>query len=643
MCGISGFIKFKKDLSSIDLEKFGINMSRTLFKRGPDSYGSWVDSRVGVSLSHRRLSIFDITNQGLQPRISNNKRFVIVYNGELYNFLELKDKLINNNIKFNTKCDTEVVIEAISFWGLREALNQFNGMFAFSLWDRDLKKMYLIRDRVGIKPLFVYFDGENLAFASEIKALRELPWLTFEIDRESVASFVRLNYIPTPNSIYKNISKIEPGSFIEISLNKKIVTKKYWSLSEYIKKIDKIDNSDQDLITEKTLTSSVRKQMQADVPIGVFLSGGIDSSLIACLAQKISEKRINTFTIGFDESKFDEALYAKDIANKIGTNHHEEYFSTKELKKLMNDIPKAYDEPFADSSQLPTLLLSKVTSEKVKVALSGDGGDELYGGYYRYFLAEKYKRLIFRQPRLFKSILTTLINFLPINFWNIIGSFLPNKFGGKGFGDKLFKLMQVLEEDVESSFQKRIISNYHNLKEILHIENEKNTIIFDKKLEKLFPSMTERMQLIDFITYLPDDILSKVDRASMFYSLEVRVPFLDNKVIEEAWKIPEFKKIKKGEGKIILKKILSNFLPNDLFNRPKMGFGIPLDKILTNNLRDDIEYFLNSYELKKQNLFKLDEYKKKWIEHLSGSRNWQFLFWNFLVFNIWFDHWEKKL
>jgi len=643
MCGISGFIRFKKDLNSSKLKNFGLQMSKTLYRRGPDSFGSWVDRDTGVSLSHRRLSIFDTSTQGSQPMLSSNKRFVLVYNGELYNFKELKKKLASYNIFLKTKCDTEVIIESISFWGLKKSLELFNGMFAFAVWDRKIKKLFLVRDRIGIKPLFFYFNKEHFAFASEIKAFRALPWLKFQLDKESITSFVRLNYVPSPFSIYQNIMKIEPGCYAELSLRRKIISKRYWSLNKYILNADRVENIDQEFLTEKTLTSSVSRQLQADVPVGIFLSGGIDSSLVACIAQKISKKPINTFTIGFHESKFDEARFARKISNRIGANHNEEYFSSNHLKDLIFDIPKAYDEPFSDSSQLPTLLLSQLTAKQVTVALSGDGGDELYGGYYRYFMAEKFKRLILNKPKLLTLILCTIIKSFPINFWNFIGNFLPHKFGGNSFGDKLNKLYQILKNNSAFYFQKRIVSNIDDLENLLYVTKEKETIIFDENLENLFPSISERMQLIDTLTYLPDDILTKVDRASMYHSLEVRVPFLDNEVINEAWKIPEYKKIHKGKGKIILRNILNNFMPKELYERPKMGFGIPLDIILSKSLKNEIEYFLNSTELEKTNIFRIDEYKHKWKEHLSGKRNWQFIFWNFLVFSVWYNYWEKKL
>ena len=641
MCGISGFFKFSKDLSEDDLKKFGLDMSKKLQRRGPDSFGVWVDKRVGLSLSHRRLSIIDLSPSGNQPMISSNDRYVLTYNGEVYNYLEIAKQLNDKNISFKTHSDTEVILEAITHWGLKKSLGIFNGMFAFSLWDKKLQTLFLVRDRLGIKPLYWYSNEHNFAFASELKAFKVLPWIAFDLDSESISSYVRLNYIPSPFSIFKKIFKIEPGTFLEINAKKKIVIKKYWSLETKLEQNLTIGTLNNEKIIEDDLDLSVKTQMRSDVPLGVFLSGGIDSSLIASLAQKNSKKKIQTFTIGFKDTEFNEANYAKKIANFLNTNHHEEFFEYSELGKLVDNLGEIYDEPFSDSSQLPTLLLSQITRKKVKVALSGDGADELFGGYYRYFLAEKYKKLIYKQPELFKYIISKIINTIPISLWNCIGIFMPNKYGGKQLGDKLYKLSILIKDSDEVSFHKRIISNINDPLNYVHSEKEKKIILFEKNLEKLFPNIIERMQLVDTLTYLPDDILTKVDRASMFNSLEVRVPFLDNRVVESSWRLKLEKKVKKDEGKIILKNILKKYLPHELFTRPKMGFGIPLNNIIKTELNSIIEHFIFSTESKNQNIFKIFEYQKKWEEHMSGKRNWQFLLWNFLVFQVWFEEWRK--
>ena len=639
MCGISGFIKFSKDLSSIDLENFGLNMSNTLKRRGPDAFGVWSSQHDGVCLSHRRLSILDLSKKANQPMISSDKRYVLVYNGEIYNFLDIKNEL-EKLIDFKTSSDTEVVLEAIKAWGIRLAIQKFNGMFAFALWDNKTKKLSIARDRVGIKPIFWYYDDNTFAFCSELKGFKSLPWINFKIDDEAVASYVRLNFVPAPSSIFKNIHKLSPGSFIEIN-RKKIYEQNFWSLKNFILKTKRNISYNYEKDVEEAIKNSVKNQMVSDVPIGVFLSGGIDSSLIAALAQAQSKKKINTFTIGFEESSFDERNFARKISSTIGTNHNEECFSYGNLETLIDNLGDVYDEPFSDSSQLPTLLLSQITRKKVTVALSGDGGDELYGGYYRYFLADKYKKLILSHPSFFRELMIKLIDFIPLNFWNFLGKFFPNKYGGRMFGDKLLKLKNILSDEKESSFHTRIVSNVGTLSDYLISKKEKKTILFDKTIDDLFPNIIERMQFVDMLTYLPDDILTKVDRASMYYSLEVRVPFLDNKVIEQAWSLPLEKKINDGKGKIILRNILKSYLPKKLFDRPKMGFGIPLDKILTNSLKPRVEYYLFSNYLKNQYIFNIEKYKQCWNEHKSGKRNWQFLIWNFLVFQIWYENWKK--
>ena len=639
MCGISGFINFNKNLGKQDLENFGLKMSQTLHRRGPDSFGVWTDERSGIVLSHRRLSIIDLSEKSNQPMMSSNDRYILVYNGEVYNYLEIKKKLEKIGVRFKTNSDTEIILESISKYGIEKSLYLFNGMFSFAVWDRYKKKAYLARDRLGIKPLYWYFQNKSFGFASELKALKALPWINFEIDKESLSSYVRLNYIPAPHSIFKKIFKVLPGHFIEIDAREKIKIKSFWSLKKIAtKKKEQESNFD---IIKKNLEKSVKNQMRSDVPLGVFLSGGIDSSLITCLAQKNLKTKINTFTIGFKDAGFDEASYAKNIANFLGTNHNEEYFDFSNFSTLVDKLGEVYDEPFADSSQLPTLLLSKITKKKVTVALSGDGGDEVFGGYYRYFLAEKYKKWIFDQPAVFKILFSKLVYLLPINFWNVIGQVLPSKFGGKQFGDKLYKLGNLLNNVDETTFHKRIVSNINEPSHFVRSSEEKKFILFDKELEKLFPSIISRMQFIDTLSYLPDDILTKVDRASMFFSLEVRVPFLDHNLVENAWNLPINQKIKNNEGKLVLKKILENYLPRKFFDRPKMGFGIPLSNLLSKTLESRMDYYLNSDVLKNQDLLNIDEYKVRWKEHKSGKRNWQFLLWNFFVFQIWYEHWNK--
>lgn len=641
MCGISGFINFSKNLNKQDLDKFGLKMSQTLYKRGPDSFGVWSDKKSGISLSHRRLSIIDLSIKSKQPMISSNDRYIIVYNGEVYNYLEIKKKLEDLNVRFKTTSDTEVILESISKYGLEKAIQQMNGMFAFAVWDKKVKKLFLVRDRIGIKPLYWFSDGNYFAFASEIKAFKVLPWINFKIDTESLSSYVRLNYIPAPYSIFKKIFKVQPGNYIEIDNTKNITVKPFWSLKKIVTTKNTLLSNF--TVIENDLRRSVSNQMRSDVPLGVFLSGGIDSALIACLAQNQLNKKINTFTIGFKDAAYDEAKYAKKISKFLGTSHNEEYFDYSNLNDLIEKIGEVYDEPFADSSQLPTLLLSQITKKKVKVALSGDGGDEVFGGYYRYFLAEKYKKWIFNQPEIFKVLLSKVINLMPLNFWNTLGLFLPSKFGGRQFGDKLSKLSILINNIDETIFHKRIVSNINQPTDFVNSDNEKYFILFDKELERLFPNIISRMQFIDTLTYLPDDILTKVDRASMYCSLEVRVPFLDHKLVENAWNLPIDQKIKKNEGKIILKKILNGYLPKKLFDRPKMGFGIPLSDFLSKTLKNRMDHYLNSNELKNQNLFNIKQYKILWDEHTSGKRNWQFLLWNFLVFQLWYEKWYKIL
>ncbi len=635
MCGISGFIKFKNNLSVDILKKYSLLMANTLEKRGPDQLGYWCDETSGIALSHRRLSIIDLSTKANQPMVSFNKRYIIVFNGEIYNFKIIRSYL-KEKIQFKTNSDTEVLLELISSVGPKKAIYLLNGIFAFAVWDKKKRKLFVCRDRVGVKPVYTYYDGVNFAFASELKALKKLPWINLELDKKSISSYVRLNYIPSPYSIFKNVSKLSPGSFLEIDLKKSLKKKKYWKILDILEKKNFASSND----TLHIIENAVKNQMVSDVPVGVFLSGGVDSSLIAALAQKNSKKSINSFTIGFKDDQFNEARFAKKVSRILGTNHNEVFFNFKNLADLIDLIPIVYDEPFADSSQLPTLLLSQITKKKVTVALSGDGGDEMFAGYYRYFLVEKYQKYIFKQPLLLKLLLRKIINFIPKKLWDNLGTLLPNNYGGKQFGDKLLKLSSLLTNKDETSFQQRIISNCNDLSDLLYEKEEKKVDYFDKKYETLFKDTTFRMQVLDFLIYLPDDILTKVDRASMNNSLEVRVPFLDNNVIEHAFSLEKKNKIKGSEGKIILKKVLKNFLPDSLINRPKMGFGIPLDNLIRENFSDKIGYYLNSKIVRDQNIYNLEYFNILWSEHKDKKRNWQFLLWNFLVFQMWFEHWE---
>lgn len=641
MCGISGFIKFGSRLSDDELKKYSLDMSKTLIKRGPNAEGLWICKKNNLAMSHRRLSIIDLNKRSTQPMFSRDKRFVMIFNGEIYNFQLLRDQLKKKNIYFSTGSDTEVLLEAISFWGLEIALKKISGMFSIALWDKKKKTLSLIRDRMGIKPLYYYFDGLNFAFASEIKALKKLPWLEFVIDKKSLTSYVGLNYVPAPNSIYKNVKKVNVGEIIKIDLKKNIKAKTYWNL-------EKLNFSNQDYFLdgnmsqqlESLLEEKILSHMVSDVPLGVFLSGGVDSSLVASIAQRKSSKKISSFTIGFNETSFDEAKDAKEIANLIGTNHNEIYFSFNDFKRLIDDINYAYDEPFSDSSQLPTILLSEITKKKVTVAMSGDGGDELFAGYHRYFLARKFQKYILSQNKLFKRIVYNVIKTLPVEYWNNFGKFLPNKYGGNQFGDKIYKIANFIYESDENSFYERLISNIESPQSLLLYNDERKSKIFEKKINELFPDFVERMQFLDTITYLPDDILTKVDRASMHHSLEVRVPFLDHKVVEFARKLPINEKIKNNEGKIILKKILKKYLPKRLVEKKKMGFGIPLGKFINENLSKEIDNYLNIKKVEEQNLFDLKKYKKYWHEHKNGKRNWQYLIWNFFVFQRWYEKWH---
>lgn len=641
MCGISGFLNFNQKLIKNDLISYANEMNISLRTRGPDFSDFWLEKNINLVLCHTRLSIIDLDKRANQPMLSRNGRFVIILNGEIYNFLSIKKDLIKSGLSFRTQGDTEVLLESISHFGIEKSLKLIEGMFSFVLWDKYEKKITIVRDRLGIKPLYYYFDKLTFAFASEIKAIRKLDWLDFSLDRKSILSYVRLNYIPAPNSIYKNIKKVLPGEMITVDLEKNIKKIQFWSFKKF-KPFHKEDiNIDYEDKLHDLLRKKVKSHLVADVPVGVFLSGGVDSSLIASITDEISKKKINTFTIGFENSTFDEAKYAREVSRQLGTNHNEVYFSNNAFLDLIEKISDVYDEPFADSSQLPTLLLSQITRKKVKVAISGDGADELFGGYYRYFISNQYNKLILNSPEFFKNLIYVIITKTPKLVWENIGQILSKKYGKRQFSDKLLKLANVIKDSDENLFYLRLISNLNNPEDCVLNKDERSFIIFDSIIQKEFPNFIERMQLIDTLQYLPDDILTKVDRASMYHSLEVRVPFLDHEIVEFSKKIPQKMKIKSGKGKIILKKILKNYLPNKIIEREKMGFGIPLNFLIEKKLSNQIESFLYEKEIQNQEIFDINFYRKRWEEHKTKKRDWKFLFWNFFVFQKWFSRWNS--
>lgn len=648
MCGISGFLNIAKNKSKEELTNIIVPMTDMLYHRGPDSSGIWIEETWGLALGHRRLSVIDLSREGHQPMESN--RYVITYNGEVYNFNSIRKELENRGYRFKGHSDTEVILSSIEEWGILHAIEKFIGMFAFALWDKKEKKLYLVRDRIGEKPLYYGWIGNTFVFGSELKAIRRHPEFNSEVDKNVLNSFLRFNYIPTPYSIYKGIYKLNPGSILEISAhNKKEEAYYYWNPVEQINKAKNqiFRGSEQDALCdlELLLKDTIKNQMISDVPLGAFLSGGIDSSTIVSIMQANSPLPIKTFTIGFHENAYDEAKYAKEVANYLGTDHTELYVTPEEAIAVIPNLPLLYDEPFADSSQIPTFLVASLTKKKVTVSLSGDGGDELFGGYNRYFWTEKLWNKIRWMPKGLRHVTSQTIKFIPPSTWDnlfsVIEPVLSNKLKQRLPGDKLHKLAEILNTKTPEDVYKRLVSTWKEPTEVVK-EGSENHDHFYKSKEAKLNSFIEKMMFTDLITYLPDDILVKVDRACMGVSLESRVPFLDHRVIEFAWQLPLEMKIKNGQGKWLLRQLLYKNVPKELIERPKMGFGVPIESWLRGPLKDWAESLLDEKKIIDEGYFNPEPIKRKWNEHLSGKRNWQYYLWSILMFQCWLESTKKS-
>lgn len=633
MCGISGGININNIYD--DSRK----MVASLNHRGPDDNGVWLDNDNGIALGHARLSILDLSKSGHQPMHSSSNRWVIAYNGEVYNFKELREQLKKLGKIFKSESDTEVILESIDSFGVEKTASQLIGMFAFSVWDKQEKILYLVRDRLGIKPLYWGHFGDFFLFGSELRALRECKDWRPEIDRNSLANYFRHNYIPAPHSIYKNVYKLLPGHILTYKVGEQPNIQPFWKLSDYEVNNTELGNESDILDSlHELLSDAITKRMVADVPLGAFLSGGIDSSTVAAIMQANSSKPINTFTIGFDEAAYNEAEHALAVSKHLGTNHSELYVSPQKAMDTIPLIPEIYDEPFSDSSQIPTYLVSKMAREHVTVSLSGDGGDECFAGYSRYFLASRMNQYQQFLPDCLKALLAQGIQMFSPGTLDAASQFLPQKLRPSQFGHRLHKFANILNED-EDGFYRRLISHWDNNNELVLNGEEYKGLVWDKELQHKIPNFIERMCYIDMMTYLPDDILTKVDRASMAVSLEARVPLLDHRVVEFSRKIPLHMKIRDGQGKWALRQVLYKYVPKELVERPKMGFGVPIDKWLRGPLREWAEDLLEENKIQQQGLLNYNLIKEKWDEHLSGKRNWQYLIWDVLMFQAWHEKW----
>jgi len=649
MCGIAGFWQ-RREGRKEELSHKILGMTTSLAHRGPDDHGVWINTSAGIALGHQRLSIIDLSPKGRQPMVSRSGRYVITYNGEIYNFPVLRRELVEDGIQFKSTTDTEVILEGIDCWGFEETLKKIMGMFAFAVWDEEEKVLYLARDRVGIKPLFYGKNNDIFFFASELKALWSHPDFEPEIEQKCIPLFLRFDNVPTPYSIYKGIQKLLPGHYAVVQQGEEPSLYPYWDVKKVvvdgIKNPVVLDEEQVGLELEKLLLEAVKMHMMADVPLGGFLSGGVDSSTVVALMQAQSTQPVRTYSIGFFEQDFNEAIFSKKVAKYLGTDHTELYVSPADALEIIPRLPEVYDEPFADYSQIPTLLISQLTRSHVTVALSGDGGDELFGGYPRYLRAPSTWRVLRLFPEFSRHHAGRFIRLVSPTTWDALGSMikpiLPRQWTQLFSGERLYRFADMVGAKDFMSFY-RMIMSWWTYPSRAFKNAEEPTTFFDKQQDDTVAGLDayQEMMLADLITYLPDDILTKVDRASMSIGLEIRVPLLDHRVIEFAWKIPTYMKIRDGRGKRILTNVLHRYVPNDLVQRDKMGFSVPIDTWLRGPLRDWAEHLLSMDRLEREGFFNHREIRDIWMNHLTGQRSLGPLLWPILMFQAWLDRWFK--
>ena len=657
MCGFTGFLGTMPCSDRQSTTALLGRMADTLLTRGPDDSGVWLEAAgdFAIGLAHRRLSIMDLSPAGHQPMSCHVERFVIAFNGEIYNHLDLRRELetAGHAPAWRGHSDTETLLTGFVAWGVSATLKRCIGMFAFALWDKKEKLLTLGRDRLGEKPLYYGWQGQGngacFLFGSELKALKAHPAFAAEIDRNALCLLMRHNYINAPHSIYQGIYKLPPGYMLTVSMRRREpVLEQYWSLTDVAQAgvSTPLQGSAEQLTDELEvlLKSAVRQQMLADVPLGAFLSGGIDSSTVVALMQAQSNRPVKTFTIGFEEENYNEAIHAKTVARHLGTDHTELYVTGQQALDVVSKLPGLYCEPFSDSSQIPTFLVSQLARQKVTVALSGDAGDELFGGYNRYVQTRQRWGKLSQTPVWLRKMMAAGIGGLPPPVWNkLLGPLqpaMPKSLRMANIGEKLHKISGVLAARSIEEMYLGLVTHWEPDNLVLGGQ-EPFTCLRGDPLALIGLDDVERMMALDTITYLPGDILAKVDRATMGVSLEGRVPFLDHRVVEFAWRIPQHMKLRDSVGKWILRQVLYRHVPKELIERPKAGFGVPIDSWLRGPLRDWAENLLDENRLHQEGYLNPAPIRQKWAEHLSGNRNWQHHLWDVLMFQAWLDTQKK--
>jgi asparagine synthase (glutamine-hydrolysing) len=630
MCGLTGFCDFNKKLSLLELQK----ATECLQHRGPDASGTaiFTTPKATIGLGHRRLSILDLSSQGSQPMYSDDKNVVIILNGEVYNFLEIRKELESSGHTFHSNSDTEVIIKAYEQYGIN-AVHKFIGMFAFALYDIKEQIIYILRDRAGVKPLHYYYKNDCLLFASELKSIYTFPVFEKDIDEEAVSLFFKYAYIRAPYTIFKNTYKVRPGHYIKIDVtHKKVEEVKYYDVLDYYNK-PKLKISEEDALqeVENLFTSAFQYRMVSDVPVGVFLSGGYDSSVVAAVLQNNNSQKLKTFTIGFHEEKYNEAQYAKKVAEHIGTDHNEYYCTTKEAQDIFPMLADIYDEPFGDSSGIPTTLVSSFARKQVTVALSADGGDEIFAGYNRYPQLNRLSNLFTKTPGVVRTVIANILPAVPFKY-------IP---GLKHKAPAFNKLEEILKSDHPNTISDTLSKHYTNkdLSKLLQRFNQEINLYSDVGKINNKNDFINTALALDYKTYMVDDILVKVDRATMSVGLEGREPLLDHRIIEFVAQLPSELKYKNGSKKYLLKTIAHKYIPKELLDRPKTGFGLPVYEWLKTDMKDLLFNYINEEQLSKHDYINPGKAIKLRDEFIAGKNNNETQIWLLLMFQMWWNRW----
>jgi len=658
MCGVAGF--WSSARLDEPLNVIASRMGNSLSHRGPDDAGVWVDESAGFALAHRRLSILDLSEAGRQPMVSASGRYVLAFNGEIYNHRDLRKELENSGkctVAWRGHSDTETLLAGIDAWGFESTLKRTVGMFAVALWDRADRTLLLARDRMGEKPLYYGWVRDVLVFASELKAIKRFPGFNNDVDRNALALFLRYNYVPTPWSIYRSIWKLPPATWIEFTAEDLLrargergTARAYWCLRDAAEAgvQDPFVGTESEAAEEldSLLRQSVAGQMIADVPLGALLSGGVDSSTVVAVMQSLSSRPVKTFTIGFHENNYNEAAHAKEVSGHLGTDHTELYVTPSEALAVIPKLPTLYDEPFADSSQVPTHLVCALARRHVAVALSGDGGDEFFGGYNRYLWVARLWRVLASTPSPLRRLAAGVLRGVSPAGWDwvfrALSPLLPMRLRFNLPGDKLHKAALLFSARSPGEVYLRLVSQWADPGALVLGAREDATTVVKTQSRLDLLDFERCMMYLDAITYLPDDILVKVDRAAMGVSLETRAPLLDHRVVEFAWRLPLSMKIRNDQSKWILRRVLYRYVPKELIERPKMGFGVPIDRWLRGPLRDWAEALLDESRIRYEGYFDPRPVRRKWIEHLSGRRNWAYHLWGVLMFQAWSECWRPR-